>query len=166
MKKIGFEDSLSRLTMQLPKGVFLNTFSNGQCNTMTIGWAMGGIIWSRPVITVAVRYSRHTYGLIESSGEFALSVPKPGTMMEELKFAGTESGRDYDKFSELKLHKLFADNSEIPLIKGCGLHYTCKTVYQQSMEPSLIKSQSVNKFYNSHDYHVLYYGEVTGVYEE
>ena len=166
MKKIGFEDSLHRLTMQLPKGVFLNTAKDGQCNTMTIGWAMCGIIWSRPVITVAVRYSRHTYKLIEGADEFALSVPKPGTMLEELKFAGTESGRNYDKFAELNLVKLFADSSNVPLIKGCGLHYTCKTVYQQSMEPSNIKSDSVDRFYNSHDYHVLYYGEVTGVYEE
>ena len=85
-------------------GVFLVSIdSQGRANPMTIGWALLGTVWRRPVLLVLVRPSRFTHHLIEESREFAVCVPKRGELREALEFCGTRSGRDLDKVAELGL---------------------------------------------------------------
>jgi len=36
-------------------------------NVMIIGWATFVVVWSKPVMMVALRSSRHTFGIIESA---------------------------------------------------------------------------------------------------
>lgn len=165
MEKVIYNDYLKDLSKQLPKGAFLTIKDNEKINTMTIGWALGGRLWNKPVLMVAVRYSRYTYDMIENSEEFTVSVPKEGTLKDELAFCGTKSGRDFDKFKECNLTPVYVDNVKTPIIKECQLHYVCKKVYQQSMEPSLIKDDSVSNHYSDKDYHVLYFGEIIETYK-
>ncbi len=160
MKKISFNNYLNDFAKQLPAGAFLTVKNKDKINTMTIGWGLGGIMWSKPVLMVAVRYSRFTYKLIENEQEFTVSVPKSGTLKDELIFCGSNSGRDLDKFEECNLTPIYVDNIKTPVIEECELHFICKNIYQQSMEPSLIKSDYVNSKYPNNDYHVLYFGEI------
>lgn len=45
------------------EGVLLNTVGvDGKPNTMTIGWMTAGIIWGKPIVTVLIRPSRHSFG--------------------------------------------------------------------------------------------------------
>ncbi|MES0325661.1 MAG: flavin reductase family protein, partial [Candidatus Bathyarchaeia archaeon] len=47
----------------------------GKPNAMTIGWGFLGTMWSKTVFIVAVRYSRHTYKLMEESDSFTVCLP-------------------------------------------------------------------------------------------
>lgn len=166
MIKVDLNNCLNEFVEQLPKGAFLTVKSVEKVNTMTIGWGLGGIMWSKPMLMVAVRYSRYTYELIEKANDFTVSVPKFNTMKEELMFCGTKSGRDYDKFKECNLTLMNVEESTIPIIKECDLHFVCRKVYQQSMEPSLIKSDNVANKYKDNNFHVMYYGEILNIYKK
>jgi len=165
MKKVDFSAYTPILIKQLSRGgAFLTVRNEGKDNTMTIGWATAGIIWGKPILTVAVRYSRHTYELLDKSGVFTVSVPAEKDMRKALAFCGSKSGRDCDKFSECGLAKLEGQSVNAPVIGGCGLYYECRVVYRQAMEPALIDSEIDSKFYGSNDFHVLYYGEIVDCY--
>jgi flavin reductase (DIM6/NTAB) family NADH-FMN oxidoreductase RutF len=156
---------LDEIISQLSEGgVFLNSSHNGNINTMTIGWACFGFIWNKPVVTVAVRYSRHTYELINESGVFTISVPAYNVLKKELTFCGSRSGRDYDKFKETGLTLVSGRKVDVPVIGECGMHFECKVIYKQAMEPALIDAKIDEKFYKGNDFHVLFYGEILDFY--
>lgn len=164
MKKIEFEDIQIELLKQLKKGVFLNTKVGDKLNSMTIAWGLSGYIWNKECFSVAVRYSRHTYEMMEKSEYFTISIPASGEMKKELGICGSKSGRDIDKFDETNMTATYLDGFPVPTIEECHIHILCKIAYKQSMEPSLIKANYVEKCYDDKDYHVLYHGEVLSVY--
>ena len=53
------EDSINKIK----EGAFLTVKSGNALNTMTIGWATFGVVWKKPIIMVAVRSIRHTFGI-------------------------------------------------------------------------------------------------------
>ena len=61
-------DHAGDILQALPKGVLLTTACDGNVNTMTIGWAHIGIVWSKPVFIAYVRESRYTKELLDKSG--------------------------------------------------------------------------------------------------
>ncbi len=167
MEKLAYTKLSEQAMSQLGKnGAFLITKNGKETNAMTISWASIGTIWSKPIMTVAVRYSRHTYHLIDKAMEFTVSIPSKGDMKKELAFCGTKSGRDYDKFSECNLTAIKAKKINTPTIKECKIHFECKVVYKQAMEPGLVDKSIKETYYNSaNDYHILYYGEIVECYE-
>ena len=76
--------------------------ADGRPNAMTIGWALLGVVWSRPTCAVLVRPSRYAYGCVEATGDFTVNVPAP-SLAEQVLSGGTESGREWDKFGECGL---------------------------------------------------------------
>ena len=53
---------------------------------------------------------------------------------------------------------------DTPIIDECDLHYECKVVYKQAMEPGLLDENINKNYYSNHDYHVIYYGEIVASY--
>ena len=132
-------------------------------NTMTIGWATIGIVWSRPIFMVAVRLSRHTFTLIEKADDFTVTIPSSG-MEDELTFCGTESGRDYDKFEELNLPVAPGQRVTTPIINVPGLHYEAKIIYKSAMVPAYLDRELDADVYPARDYHTHYFGEIVDCY--
>src|SRR6056297_3079208 len=165
MKKIKYNDLSKEMLEQLENGAFLTVKNGSKINTMTIGWGSIGYIWNRPIFTVLVRYSRFTYELLENTDEFTVSVPTKSNLSKALGICGTQSGRDLDKIKAADLILQKSLSLETPIIKECDLHFECKIVHKQSMEPSLLnKNIKVDKYPNN-DYHVIYYGEIIESYE-
>lgn len=166
MKEIKYNEYAKEALEGLTKGVFLNVTHEGVDNTMTIGWGSISYIWRKPVFMVMVRYSRHTYEMLDKVGEFTVSIPFGDNFKKELAFCGTKSGRDLNKFESCNLQTVRANKVNAPLISGCNLHYECKVVYKQVLDPGDLESEISNKFYKDTDLHVLYYGEIVGTYLE
>lgn len=160
-----YNENAKEMLNQLPKGAFLSVRDGDRINTMTIGWGAVGFMWQRPVMIVAVRYSRYTYGLIEDAQEFSVSVPLDNEMKKSLAIAGTNSGRDMDKFKFLQLTAQDGKSIKSPVIGNCGLVYECRVVYHQPMEPKMLDTNIKEKFYNDDDYHVMYFGEILACYK-
>ena len=163
LKEVLYTEVIKEAAEQLSKGgAFLTTGYEDEINTMTISWATMGRIWNKPVLIVAVRYSRHTYKLIDNSNQFTVSFPASGQLAKELSICGTKSGRDIDKFSECGFTPIESATVVAPLIDKCKIHMECKVIYKQAMEPGLIDKSLKKTFYDGNDnYHVMYYGEIT-----
>ena len=93
-------------------------------NIMTVAWT--GILNTNPAICyISVRPERYSYNLIKQSGEFVINLTT-----KELAYAtdwcGVKSGRDFDKFKEMKLNKEKANCVKVPLIKESPVSVECK----------------------------------------
>ena len=166
MKKLDFNQVLNDYNKILPKGVFLTTKSDGEINTMTMGWGTAGFIWNQNILMAPVRKSRHTHQLLENSEYFTVSVPLNDQFKKERQFCGSKSGRDYDKITELNLELEEVEETEVPIIKGNDLHFICRIKYQQDMLQENLDQDILEKKYPNKDMHTFYYGEVVAVYKE
>ena len=164
MKKINYNELSKEMLNQLEKGAFLTVKNAEKVNAMTIGWGTIGYIWNRPIFTVLVRYSRFTHELLENTDEFTVSVPVKNDLSKALGICGTQSGRDLNKIQAADLTLQEGLSSKTPIIKDCELHFECKIVHQQSMEPSLLDNEIKKDKYPNNDYHVIYYGEIIESY--
>ncbi|WP_144414728.1 flavin reductase family protein [Clostridium aceticum] len=163
-KEVKFTDVSKELLEQLQKGGFLTVKRDDEVNTMTIAWGSLGFMWKKPIFTAMVRYSRHTYELMESTKNFTVSLPLKGQLEKELKLCGSKSGRDTNKIQEcnLTLKEGFLEDSVI--IDECDLHLECRIVYKQGMDAATLSSEINDSCYANNDYHVLYYGEIVKAY--
>jgi flavin reductase (DIM6/NTAB) family NADH-FMN oxidoreductase RutF len=164
MKQVNYMAAADQSMTQIKKGAFLTVKAGDALNTMTIGWALLGIVWGKPVLMVAVRLSRYTFGLMEKAADFTVSIPARG-MEKELDFCGTQSGRDYDKFKECNLPTAAGQQVVSPIIQMPGRHYECKIIYKSAMNPAYFDSKYEAMLYPQKDYHTLYFGEILECYE-
>ena len=136
----------------------------GQPNVMTIGWATYGIIWSKPMMLVLVRPSRHTYKFIEEADSFTVNLPPPD-MADVATYCGTVSGRDADKFKEKNLTPVPGKQVSASYIDECVVHFECRIVHKNHVLPQHLDREINAGCYSQGDYHVVYYGEVLGCYK-
>lgn len=142
-------------------GCFVVT-GNDAPNMMTIGWGTAGIMWGKEIFMVAVRVSRYTKEKLDGLKEFTICIPgKENPLAEELGFAGSQSGRDYDKAQELSLTYVPSDTVSVPYIKECAAAYECKVMYETTMSGENLDEGIDQTVYRDGDYHVLYFGEIT-----
>ena len=164
MKELNYLTIAEENIRKIRKGAFLTVKAGEALNTMTIGWATFGFIWQKPVMMVAVRSSRHTFGLMEAAEDFTVTVPS-GDMSKETAFCGSKSGRDLDKFTMCSLEVTNGIRVVSPIIKIPGHHYECKIVYKSAMNPAFLDKSYDTSLYPQKDYHTLYFGEIMACYE-
>lgn len=155
---------------QLPRGVFL-TAAAEPWNPMTIGWAQFGVIWGKPIVTVLVRKSRFTYGLMEKSEMFTVSVPRSGERKDSLAYCGSHSGRDVNKQKEAGLTRVSARAGGADAVGGCGAVFECRIVCKRLLDLDALDPDLRARYYGANqalpdgDPHVVYFGEVLAAYE-
>jgi len=158
--EVAWDEYLNETTDRLPDGLLLTSLDpEGKPNTMAIGWASIGIVWSRPMFIVLVRHSRYTYECIEATGDFTVNVPAPG-MAEAVNFCGSVSGRDHDKFAECGLTVGQSQTITSPYIDECELVYECKVVQHTDVVPENFVPEIIDKFYAGGDFHRIYFGQI------
>ncbi|GHU41091.1 flavin reductase [Clostridia bacterium] len=93
-------------------------------NIITLAWA--GTICSDPaMLSVSIRKERHSYDIIKETGEFGVNL-----VTEDLVYAtdycGVKSGKDIDKFGEMKLTPLPSKIIAPPGISESPVNLECK----------------------------------------
>ncbi len=131
---------------------------DGKPNVMTIGWYTAGFVWGKPIMTVYVRPSRFTFGLINNAWEFSVNV-MPYSALRTVSYCGRVSGRDDDKFASQNLTPVKGNAIETPYIEQSVIHFECKTLYTHNL-PELIGGDIDSRYYPDGDYHRVYYGEI------
>lgn len=164
MKDLKYMSVADDVMRKIKKGAFLTVKAADALNTMTIGWATFGFIWQKPIMMVAVRDSRHTFGIIEKTSDFTVTIPS-GDMSREIAFCGTKSGRDVDKFKMCKLQTASGRHVGSPIIKVPGIHLECRIVFKSAMNPADLDKNYDTALYPKKDYHTLYFGEILACYE-
>lgn len=164
MKEVMYNEYAKEVLDAISKGAFLSVSAEGQDNTMTIGWGSIGYMWKKPIIIAMVRYSRHTYEMLEKSEYFTVSVPLYGDCKKALGICGRLSGKTSDKWQEAGLTKLKAHKVDAPLVGECDLHYECKIIGKTPLQEGMLDFKVQDQCYAQGDYHLLYYGEILGTY--
>ena len=99
----------------------------GNDNIITVAWT--GTVCTNPAMAyISVRPERHSYQMIRESGEFVINLTT-----EKLAYAtdwcGVRSGRDFDKFKEMKLTRGKAETLDYaPIIEESPVNIECKVV--------------------------------------
>ncbi len=93
-------------------------------NIITVAWT--GTINSDPAMTyVSIRPSRHSYEMIKERGEFVINLVTE-RLAYACDFCGVKSGRDIDKFAELKLTAKKGEKVDAPIIYESPVNIECK----------------------------------------
>ena len=95
-----------------------------ESNIITVAWT--GLINTIPPKTyISVRPSRHSYGIIKESGEFAINLT-PASLVRTADFCGIYTGRKVDKFTRCALTKEPSFSLACPLIGESPLSLECR----------------------------------------
>jgi flavin reductase (DIM6/NTAB) family NADH-FMN oxidoreductase RutF len=96
----------------------------GTQNLVTVAWT-GMACTDPPMCTIALRPQRHSYALIRRSGEFVVNLTT-AAMARAVDWCGVKSGRDHDKFREMKLTPLPAKHVGAPLVGEAPVSLECR----------------------------------------
>ena len=95
-----------------------------KANIITVAWA--GTICSDPVmLSVSIRPERYSYGIIKETGEFVVNLVST-ELTRACDWCGVKSGRDVDKFKEMKLTEYKSEFMEAPAIEESPVNIYCK----------------------------------------
>lgn len=95
-----------------------------ESNIITVAWT--GILNTNPAMCyISVRPERYSHNIIKENGEFAINLTTR-QLAYATDWCGVKSGRDVDKFKEMKLTKEKANIISVPLIKESPVSVECK----------------------------------------
>ena len=117
---------LKKGTMIYPLPAVMVSCGNnpGNYNIITIAWT-GTICSEPPMCYISVRKNRHSHKLIKESGEFVINLTNT-KLAYATDWCGVRSGKDYNKFEEMKLTPEKAQIVSCPLIKESPLSIECR----------------------------------------
>ena len=96
----------------------------GNSNIITVAWT-GTVCTNPPMAYISVRPERHSYQMIRETGEFVINLTTK-ELAYATDFCGVRSGRDVDKFAEMKLTKVKASHVNAPMIGESPVNIECK----------------------------------------
>jgi flavin reductase (DIM6/NTAB) family NADH-FMN oxidoreductase RutF len=93
-------------------------------NIITVAWA-GTICSSPAMLSISVRKERYSYDILKETGEFVVNlVTRDLTYATD--FCGVKSGRDIDKYREMKLTPLASKYIQAPGIAESPVNLECR----------------------------------------
>lgn len=112
-------------TFEYPIPAVMVTCGNMEkSNIITVAWT--GIINTNPaMVYISVRPERYSYEIIKENKEFVINLTTR-KLAKATDWCGCRSGRKYDKFKEMNLHKEKANFVNCPLIKESPVSIECK----------------------------------------
>ena len=132
-------------------------------NPMTVSWGGFGTLWNRPVVTVYVRPTRFTFGLLEAWPEFTLNVLPPA-LKGALELCGRTSGRDLDKWTAAGLSPEPAAAVAVPRVAGARLALECRVLSSVDLDPARFLDPAIERLYPLRDHHRIFLGEVVAAW--
>ncbi|MCA1968988.1 MAG: flavin reductase family protein [Rhizobium sp.] len=112
--------------------VLLTTAFDGKPNVMTMSWHMM-MEFTPPRIGCIVSSADHSFSALFKTGECVIAIPS-ADMAEKVVAIGNCSGRDTDKFAEIGLTALPAEEVSAPLIDECFANLECRVVDRDFVE--------------------------------
>lgn len=87
---------------------------------------MAGTICSDPaMVSISVRPERYSHDILKETGEFVINLVTT-ELTRKCDWCGVKSGRDFDKFKEMKLTEYKSDFLETPAIDESPVNIYCK----------------------------------------
>lgn len=93
-------------------------------NIITVAWT-ATVCTSPPMLSVSIRPERYSYDIIRETGEFVVNLTTK-KLAKATDFCGVRSGRDTDKFEEMKLTPVAVETVSVPGIEESPVNIACK----------------------------------------
>ena len=100
-------------------------------NIITVAWA-GTVNTNPPMVSISVRPERYSYNIIKETGEFVINLVTK-ELVYATDFCGVRSGKDVDKFCEMKLHETESKEIKAPGIAESPVNIECRVVSEQPL---------------------------------
>lgn len=139
----------------------LGATAKGESNAMTVSWGEVGVLWNKPIFTVFVRPTRHTYSLLEKS-DFATLSFFDEDMRKTLSYFGRTSGRDENKLEASGIS--YKAEDDFLTFPEARLTLTGRLIYFDDVNPENFRDDEIQSHYNN-DYHRVYVYEIIKVSE-
>ena len=104
---------------------------NGKANIITVAWA-GTICTNPPMVSISVRPERYSHHMIEETEEFVINLTTEG-LVKACDYCGVVSGRDKDKFKEMKLTPFTVEGVRVPAIEESPVNIACRVVEKKEL---------------------------------
>jgi flavin reductase (DIM6/NTAB) family NADH-FMN oxidoreductase RutF len=92
-------------------------------NIITVSWT--GTLCTDPAMCyISVRPGRHSYGIIRRNGEFVINLTTR-KLVFATDWCGVKSGREHNKFEEMRLTPVPASKVRAPMIKESPVNIEC-----------------------------------------
>ncbi len=98
--------------------------NEGKPNIITLAWA-GTINSDPPMVSISVRKERYSHKLIKDKGQFVINLVSK-KLLFATDYCGVKSGRNIDKFKEMKLTPDKASKVDAPIIKESPINIECR----------------------------------------
>lgn len=108
----------------LPAVMVSSCDKEGNNNIITVAWA-GTVCTNPPMVSVSIRPERHSYHMIEETKEFVINLTTE-ELVSATDFCGVRSGRDTDKFKEMKLTPVKGTQVNAPIIAESPVNIECR----------------------------------------
>lgn len=96
----------------------------GKANIITVAWA-GTVCTNPPMVSISVRPERYSYDILKETGEFVINLTTKD-LAYATDYCGVKSGRDVDKFKEMKLTPISGEMVKAPMIKESPVNLECR----------------------------------------
>lgn len=93
-------------------------------NIITVAWA-GTVCSSPAMLSISVRKERYSYDMIQETGNFVVNLVNRDLVFAA-DYCGVKSGRDTDKFKEMKLTVQESQNIDAPGILESPVNLECR----------------------------------------
>lgn len=132
-------------------------------NAMTASWGGMGVLWNKPVAFVFIRPQRHTYTMTETNDRMALA------FLDEqyrgaLKYFGTKSGRDGDKFAATGLDRAAHPVHGTLYPAQARTVLFCRKLYVDDLKKDSFLDPALLANYPADDFHRVYVCEIEEVW--
>ncbi|MCF2555138.1 flavin reductase family protein [Faecalicatena contorta] len=109
----------------LPAVMVSTADTKGNDNIITVAWT-GTVCTDPAMLYISVRPERYSYHMLKESGEFVVNLTTE-RLARATDWCGVRSGRDYDKWKEMKLTRGKAEKlSYAPTIAESPVNIECK----------------------------------------
>ena len=95
-------------------------------NIITVAWA-GTVCTNPPMLSISVRPERHSYQIIKETKEFVVNLTTKD-LTYATDYCGVRSGKDVDKFKEMKLTPSESKHIKAPGIMESPVNIECRVV--------------------------------------
>lgn len=122
MAKISFKPG--NMLYPLPVVMVSAADKKGNSNIVTVAWA-GTICTNPPMVSISVRPERYSHQMIEETGEFIINLTTK-QLAYATDYCGVKSGRDVDKWKEMKLTAVMGTEVAVPYIAESPVNIECR----------------------------------------
>ena len=108
----------------VPAAMVTVAHKEGNSNIITVSWT-GTVCTNPPMAYVSIRKERFSHHMIMETKEFVINITTE-QLAYATDFCGVRSGRDVDKFKEMKLTKGTSSVVSVPFIEECPVNIECR----------------------------------------